>query len=277
MRFRNRRPLRHRQTLPLQWHCLEIWTDMFLCWLRKNAIHQLSLIKVQIISWVTEEEGGCNLGTCENLSSIIKFWAETAQLLKCDYYIYRPQRSWGKVIFSQASMILSTGGGSSRGGGGACSWGGVCSWGGLQAHTQGGIWGGSGPGPHPRGKLRGIWSRPPPRQLLLWAVRILLECILVICFVLKATVSLEPRSNGLQFFSLSSSWTILKSRPINILHELELANVRSTVGSILTFWTSPHLARTLITRISMLFEHLYSISQMNYLTKFLLKPWFVLL
>ena len=32
-------------------------------------------------------------------------------------YIYRPQRSWGKVIFSQASVILSTGGGSwSRGG-----------------------------------------------------------------------------------------------------------------------------------------------------------------
>ena len=26
-------------------------------------------------------------------------------------YIYRPQRSWGKVIFSQASVILSTGGG----------------------------------------------------------------------------------------------------------------------------------------------------------------------
>ena len=25
-------------------------------------------------------------------------------------YIYHPQRSWGKVIFSQASVILSTGG-----------------------------------------------------------------------------------------------------------------------------------------------------------------------
>ena len=63
------------------------------------------------------------------------------------------------------------------------------------------------PGPHPRGKLRGIWSRPtpkgpggvcsgggclhqgvparggggdPPWQLLLRAVRILLECILVL-------------------------------------------------------------------------------------------------
>ena len=115
----------------------------------------------------------------------------------------------------------------------------------LQAHNQGGNWGGSGPGPqprgnwggsapgpHPRGKLRGIRSRPrpkvklrgirsrptpkgeiqgdqiqahtqgeiqgdqvhaniqvgnsggsgpdPPRWLLLRAVRILLECILVL-------------------------------------------------------------------------------------------------
>ena len=32
--------------------------------------------------------------------------------------------------------------------------------GGLQAHSQGGSLGGSGPGPQPRGKLRGIWSRP---------------------------------------------------------------------------------------------------------------------
>ena len=33
------------------------------------------------------------------------------------------------------------------------------SWGGLQAHSQGGSGGGSGLGPQPRGKLRGIWSR----------------------------------------------------------------------------------------------------------------------
>ena len=63
-------------------------------------------------------------------------------------------------------------GGSGPGGclvqGGACSrGGGVWSWGGS-------------PGPHPRGKLRGIRSSPPrPRRLLLRAVRILLECILV--------------------------------------------------------------------------------------------------
>ena len=33
----------------------------------------------------------------------------------------------------------------------------------LQAHTQGRNWGGSDPGPHPRGKLRGIKSRPTPK------------------------------------------------------------------------------------------------------------------
>ena len=76
----------------------------------------------------------------------------------------------------------------------------------IQAHTQGGNWGGSDPGPHPREKLRGIRSRPTPkgeiqgdqvqvniqvgnsggsepdplpRWLLLQAVCIILECILV--------------------------------------------------------------------------------------------------
>ena len=33
----------------------------------------------------------------------------------------------------------------------------------IQAHTQGGNWGGSDPGPHARGKLRGIRSRPTPK------------------------------------------------------------------------------------------------------------------
>ena len=33
----------------------------------------------------------------------------------------------------------------------------------VQAHTRGGNWGGSGPDPHPRGKLRGIRSRPTPK------------------------------------------------------------------------------------------------------------------
>ena len=43
---------------------------------------------------------------------------------------YRPQRSWGKVIFSQASVILSTGGGVCvAGGGGVRGRGGMHGWG----------------------------------------------------------------------------------------------------------------------------------------------------
>ena len=85
------------------------------------------------------------------------------------------KRSCGKVMFLQVSVILFTEGVLSQhalqvvsqhalqqvsGGGGipACLVG-------FQAHTQGGSLGdlarGRGsPGPHPRGKLRGIWSRP---------------------------------------------------------------------------------------------------------------------
>ena len=53
---------------------------------------------------------------------------------------YRPQRSWGKVIFSQASVILLTGGRAWQGvgewghawlGGGVCGEGGVCGKGGC--------------------------------------------------------------------------------------------------------------------------------------------------
>ena len=48
---------------------------------------------------------------------------------------YRPQRSWGKAIFSQASVILSTGGACMAGGtcvarGWGCAWpGGIHGWG----------------------------------------------------------------------------------------------------------------------------------------------------
>ena len=87
---------------------------------------------------------------------------------------YRPQRSWGKVICTQASVILLTGGVPAPGGGGclllgvgllwgdACSGGGACS--GGSAH--GGVPGGD-----------------PPGRPLLRAVRILLECILVVFVV----------------------------------------------------------------------------------------------
>ena len=50
------------------------------------------------------------------------------QILEVSTFCH-PQRSWGKVIFSQMSVILLTGGGLVPGGG-ACS-GGACSWGGL--------------------------------------------------------------------------------------------------------------------------------------------------
>ena len=104
---------------------------------------------------------------------------------------YRPQLSWGKVMFLQASAILLKGGclvpgvgawswkGSAPGGclvpgrvpgpgGCAWSWGGCLVLGGLQAHTQGGNWGGSGPGPHPGGNWGGSDPGPHPRGKLRW-------------------------------------------------------------------------------------------------------------
>ena len=80
---------------------------------------------------------------------------------------YHPHRSWGKVIFSQASVILSTVGSAwSQGGlflGGA--------WSGGSAPRRGLLQGRSAPG--------GCLVETPPGRLLLRAVRILLECILV--------------------------------------------------------------------------------------------------
>ena len=77
----------------------------------------------------------------------------------------------------------------------------------IQAHTQGGNWGGSDPGPHPRGKLRGIRSRPtpkgeiegdqiqPPHHMVNeWRVCILLECILVVSSVTTNTRFNEQNS-----------------------------------------------------------------------------------
>ena len=53
--------------------------------------------------------------------------------------------------------------------------------GGLQAHIQG------SPGPHPEVCVSACTEADPPRQRLLWAVRILLECILVFMFVSSVT------------------------------------------------------------------------------------------
>ena len=136
------------------------------------------------------------------------------------FHLYRPQRSWGKVIFSQASVILFTGGGGIP----ACIAGGIpACLAGFQAHTQGGSLGGSGRGvsrPTPKGEvegdlarggvsrltprgrgllLGGAWStgvcswrggvEPSPLgRLLLQAVRILLECILVLMLRMNRTI-----------------------------------------------------------------------------------------
>ena len=126
-------------------------------------------------------------------------------------YCYRPQTKFAKVMFLHVSVILSTGGCylSIH-----CRWypSMPCSrspGGGSPGPQPRGKLRGSGPGPQPRGKLKGsglgvgvvcprgrgrvpapgvsawgvsaleggVWR--PPRQLLLRAVRILLECILV--------------------------------------------------------------------------------------------------
>ena len=116
---------------------------------------------------------------------------------------YRPQRSWGKVIFSQASVILSTGGacvvaGGVRGCWGACvvvggcvvarghAWlpGGMCGcqgacvvmWG--VCMVVGGMCGSGGHAWWLEGGMRGIQRDTVNKQ----AVRILLECILVLSF-----------------------------------------------------------------------------------------------
>ena len=100
---------------------------------------------------------------------------------------YRPQQSWGKVMFLHMSVILFTGGAGIpaciaaglRGGGWypskPCRFPGPHPGGKLKGIWLGespgphprGIWSGGSPGPNPRGKLRGIWpggsSGPHPR------------------------------------------------------------------------------------------------------------------
>ena len=64
-----------------------------------------------------------------------------------DKYFYRSQRSWGMVIFSQASVILSTGGVPAHVGG-AWSWGDGSAPGGGGASSRGEV-----PGLDPLGQL----------------------------------------------------------------------------------------------------------------------------
>ena len=143
-----------------------------------------------------------------------KSWVAHLQRMANCYY--RPQRSWGKVMFLHVSVILFTGGGGwspsmhcrwypsmpysrslgphlrgkLRGSGQPGGSPGLHQ-GGLQTHTQGAgglqanTWGSPGPhlagspGPHPWGVCIPACTEadPPPQQLLLWVVRILLECI----------------------------------------------------------------------------------------------------
>ena len=78
-----------------------------------------------------------------------KRWKMGTWVVIIGAHIYHPQRSWGKVIFSEACVKNSV---HRRGhlGGGV---GGLA--GGLQTHTQEGSWGvwlgGGSPGPHPGG------------------------------------------------------------------------------------------------------------------------------
>ena len=85
--------------------------------------------------------------------------------LLCDFFIHPaiflpPAKKVGARLYFHRCLWFCPQGGLLRGG--ACSKGWMLL-GGLQAHTQGGIWGGSGPGQHPREKSRGIRSRPTPK------------------------------------------------------------------------------------------------------------------
>ena len=115
----------------------------------------------------------------------IQFLCPPASTALIFNYLYRPQRSWGKVIFSQTSVILLTGGGASSGGGcfllGGCFLQGGCFLPGAGCFLPGGVVLPPFGGVLPLGDASS-WGGPggdPPGRLLLRAVRILLECILV--------------------------------------------------------------------------------------------------
>ena len=105
-------------------------------------------------------------------------------------HIYHPQRSWGKVIFSQVSVILLTGGGASSQGAGVLPAREVLPPGGCflpgGAFSRGvlplrgcflpGGWGCFLPGGASSG---GAWWRPHPRTATAVVVCNLLECVLV--------------------------------------------------------------------------------------------------
>ena len=122
----------------------------------------------------------------ENLNPKSQVWVHFVFSLN-NIYLYRPQRSCRKVMFSQASVILFTGGG---------------------------VYPSMHLGRHPPGQTPsrqtppGRQPPPPPsRQLLQQTVRILLECILVTTYVLsQIELSVSQRA-----LSYSSMWSYFSS------------------------------------------------------------------
>ena len=161
---------------------------------------------------------------------------------------YRPQRSLGKVIFSQASVILSTGtvpgpGGSAPGG--ACSQGGVPalgeSWSGEPARrreclVQGGACSWGVPGPE-----RVCLVETPPGWLLLRAVHILLEYIVVMDKIVTSDGSRDATSRS-KFFHFKQFWEeiLQNNRLAHSPYELglPLGNPGSATGN--DRFNSPH-------------------------------------
>ena len=167
---------------------------------------------------------------------------------------YRPQRSWGKVIFSQACVILFTGGlGAWSGGGGGVGecmvwvvhspggrvpgpggWVGAWSGGvpGLGVHGPGGVPGLGVPGLGGaccRGGAGGL-VETPPRRLLLRAVSILLECILVNGY------SLQPNSGWARHRetgNLALTFPVRETRGIS--SQLECSNSEIADTTVIVF------------------------------------------
>ena len=111
---------------------------------------------------------------------------------------------------------------------------------------------GSDPGPHPRGKFRGIRSRPtpkgeiqgdqdqtpPPEQLLLRAVRILLECILVY-IVLLGKIQKSSKKEAEEFFRDKSYFvrSILENNHTRQKHGTTVHFYDLGIGGNDTMWT----------------------------------------
>ena len=71
-----------------------------------NTIRRLSLILCEYLLLFFKLFPSCSIDPIHVMISL------NAQFCIQSSHIYRPQRSWGKVMFLQASVILSTGGGS---------------------------------------------------------------------------------------------------------------------------------------------------------------------